>query len=90
MKKSDFCKLKASLNKEFVYSLQTFQVRFGDFLANKIQQENNFLPTRKHRQAEVCRFLGICLNDCFIYRANFVFRKFLLKRDAILASVTKH
>ena len=46
----------------------------------QIQHENNFLPTSKHRQAKVRRFLGICLYDCFIYRSNFVFRKCLETR----------
>ena len=62
---------KKSVSRKFVYTLQTFrgfcQVRFL-----QIQQGNNFLPTSKHRQAEVRRFLGICLFDCFNYRSNFV------------------
>ena len=33
-----------------------------------IEHKNNFLPTSKHWQAKVRRFLGICLYDCFIYR----------------------
>ena len=41
----------------------------------QIQHENNFLPTSEHRQVKFHRFLGICLYDCFIYRTNFVFRK---------------
>ena len=41
----------------------------------QIQQENNFLPTSKHRQAELHHFLGICLYNCFIYRSNFIFPK---------------
>ena len=41
----------------------------------QIQHANNFLPTSKHRQAKVCRFLGVCLYKSFIYRSNFVFRK---------------
>ena len=41
-----------------------------------IQHVNNFLPARQHRQANVRRFLGICLYDCsFIYCTNFVYRK---------------
>ena len=36
----------------------------------QIQQENDFLPTSKHSQAKVRRFLGICLYDCFTYRSN--------------------
>ena len=36
-----------------------------------------FIPTSKHREAKVRRFLGICLYDCFIYSSNFVFRKCL-------------
>ena len=34
----------------------------------QIEHENNFLPTSKHWQAKVRRFLDICLYDCFIYR----------------------
>ena len=54
----------------------------------QIQQENYFLPTSKHRQAEVRRFLGIfCTTASFIVQIsssdNFS------KRDAILASVVK-
>ena len=45
-------------------------MHFYDFVANIIQHENNFLPTRKHRQAKVRRSLGICLYDCFFYRSN--------------------
>ena len=33
----------------------------------QIQHENNFLRTSKHRQANVRRFLGIYLYDCFKY-----------------------
>ena len=50
---------------------------FGDLVKGvftillQIQQENNFLPTSKHPQAEVCRFRGICLYNCSIYRSNF-------------------
>ena len=77
MKKVNFCKLKTSLSRNFVYNLQTFrgfcQVHFTILL--QIQHENNFLPTSKHQQAIVCRFLGVCLYECFIYRSNFVFRK---------------
>ena len=29
-----------------------------------------FIPTSKHREAKVRRFLGICLYDCFIYSSN--------------------
>ena len=46
----------------------------------QIQQENNFPPTSKYRQAEIRRFLGICLYNCFIYRSNFILRKFLETR----------
>ena len=46
----------------------------------QIQQENNFLPTSKHPQAKVRRFLGICLYDCFIYCSKFVFQKCLEPR----------
>ena len=54
----------------------TIYKHIGDFvkciftILLQIQQENNFL----------CCFLGICLYDCFIYRSNFVFRKFLETR----------
>ena len=79
VKKVTFCKLKTSLSRNLIYNLQTFreffQVHFTILL--QIQHENNFLPTYKHRQAKVSRFLGICLYDCFIYGSNFVFRKCL-------------
>ena len=55
-------------------------VRFCDFVAMQIQQENNFLPASKHRQAKVRRFLALCLYDCFIYRSNFVVQKFFETR----------
>ena len=65
MKKVTFCKLKTSLSRNFVYNLQTFrgfcQVHFMILL--QIQHENNLLPNNEHRQAKVCRFLGICLYD---------------------------
>ena len=47
----------------------------------QIQNDNNFLPTSKHRQAKVRRCLGICWHDCFIYRSNVVFRKCLETRS---------
>ena len=77
MKKVNFCKLKTSLSRNVVYKLQTFRglyqvTPFYDFVNSA---KNNFLPTSKHRQAKVCRFLGVCLYECFIYRSNFVFRK---------------
>ena len=56
---------------------------------SQIQHENNFLPTSKHQQAKICRFVGMCLYDCFICRSNVVFRKIVSKWDAILAQVTK-
>ena len=46
----------------------------------QIQHANNLLPNNEHRQVKVRRFLGICLYDCFIYRANLVFRKCLETR----------
>ena len=65
-----------------MYSLQTFrgfcQVHFTILL--QIQQENNFLPTIEHRQAKIHHFFGICLDDCFIYRRNFIFQKCLETR----------
>ena len=77
MKKVNFCKWKTSVSRNFVYNLRTFrglyQGRFTILL--QIHHANNFLPTSKHRQAKVCRFLGVCLYECFIYRSNFVFRK---------------
>ena len=42
--------------------------------------KSNFLPTSKHRQAKVRRFLGICLYECFIYGPSFVSRKCLETR----------
>ena len=51
------------------------------------------MGTSKHWQAEVRRFLGICLYDFFIFFSSFIpqilsFENFL-KRDTMLASVTK-
>ena len=70
------------LSRNFVYNLQRFrgfcEVHFTSLL--QIQHENNFLPTSEHRQAKVGRFLRICLCDCFIYRTNFVFQKYLEMR----------
>ena len=81
LKKVTFCKLKTSPSRNFVYSLQTFgfcHVHFTILL--QIQDENNLLPTSKHRQAKVRRFLVICLYECFIYRSNFIFPKCLETR----------
>ena len=48
--KGTFCKLKTSLSRNFVDSLQTFgrfcPVHFTILL--QIQHENNFLPTSEH------------------------------------------
>ena len=82
MKKVTFRKKKRHL----VGTLFTIYKHFGDFvkciftILLQIQHENNFLPTSKHRQAKVRRFLGICLYDCFIYCSNFVYRKCLKTR----------
>ena len=61
MKKVKF-KLKMLLSRNFVFSLQTFwgfcQVQNFTFLL-QIQHDNNFLPTSKHRQAKLRRFLGV-------------------------------
>ena len=46
----------------------------------QIQHENNFLPTIKHWQAKVRRFLGICLYDFFVNHSNFVYQKCLKAR----------
>ena len=57
-------------------TLFTIYKHFGNFVKCiftvllQIQHENNFVPTTKHRQAGVRRFLGMCLYDCFIYRLN--------------------
>ena len=92
MKKSNFfCKLKTLLSRKFVYNLQTFRgfaVKCVLTIFLQIQQENNFLTTSKHRQAESRRFLGIFLYDCFFYRSNLVFRKCLETRRH-LCSVRK-
>ena len=52
MKKVTFCKLKKSLDRNFVHNLKTFrgfcQVYVYDFVANIIQHENHFLPNSKH------------------------------------------
>ena len=60
----------------------TIYKHFGDFvkciftiLLQIFQHEKDFLPTRKHQQAKVRRFLVICLYDYFIYGSNFIFRK---------------
>ena len=49
-------------------------MHFYEFVANSAWKYN-CLPTSKHRQAKVRRFLGICCYDCFIYRSNFAFQK---------------
>ena len=72
-----------SLSRNFDYNLQTFrwfcQVHFYDFVANSAWIQH-FLPTSKHRQAKVRRFLGFCLYEYFIYRSHFVFRQCLETR----------
>ena len=72
-----------SLSRNFDYNLQTFrwfcQVYFYDFVANSAWIQH-FLPTSKHRQAKVRRFLGFCLHEYFIYRSHFVFRQCLETR----------
>ena len=82
IKKVNFCKLKTSLSRNFIYKYK----HFGDFveciflILLQIQHENNFLPTSKHWQGKVSRFLGICLYHCFTYRSNFMFQKCLEAR----------
>ena len=63
-----------SLSRNFVYTFVKYIILL------QIQYENEFLPTSQHRQGKVRCFLGICLYDCFIYRANFVFGKCLETR----------
>ena len=57
-----------------VKSLLTLQltVFLGSYfmILLQIRQENYLLPTSKHPQAKVRRFLGIFLYNCFIYRSN--------------------
>ena len=56
----------------------TIYKHFGDFVKCILRFCCKFsirIPTSRHRQAKVRRFLGICLYDYFIYRTNFVFRK---------------
>ena len=72
----------------------TIYRHFGDFIKCiftiflQIQPENNFLPTSKHRQARVRRFLVfICTTASFI--AQILSSKYVLKWDAILALDTK-
>ena len=89
MKKSNFSKLKTSLGRSFAHNLQ----HLGDFVRDiftillQIQHENNFLPTGKHWQSKVRRFLGICLCDFFIFTQISSFEH-VSKRDAILAPVS--
>ena len=52
----------------------------------QIQHDNNFLPTSKHQEAKVRRFLGklawyLLVRLRFIYRSNVVFRKCLETRS---------
>ena len=82
MKKAAFCKLERHL----VGTLFTIKKHFEHFvkciftILLQIQDENNFLPTSKHWQSKVRRFLDIWFYDCFIYRSNFVFLKCLETR----------
>ena len=77
-----------SLSRNFDYNLQTFrwfcQVHFYDFVANSAWIQH-FLPTSKHRQAKVRRFLGFCLYEYFIYRSHFVFRQCLETRRHLVS-----
>ena len=83
MKKSNFF---VNLKRHLEGSFFTIYKHFGDFfkcvftILLQIQKENNFLSTSKHRKADVSRFPGICLYDCFIYPSNFVLRKSLETR----------
>ena len=55
----------------------------------QIQHDNNFLPTSKHQQAKVRRFLGICWHDCASFIAQMSSFENVLKQGAILAPVAK-
>ena len=91
--KGTFCKLKASLSRNFVYSLQTFggfcQVHFTILL--QIQHENNFLPTSEHRQAKLkfVVFLVFAFYDCFMYRTNVIFQKIRIETRRHFGSIRK-
>ena len=66
-----------SLSKKFVLNnLQTFrrfcQVHLYDFFANSARKY--FPRTSKHRQAEVGRFLRICLHERFIRKCAVVLK----------------
>ena len=72
--KSNFCKSKTSLSRNFVYNLQTFrgfcELHFYDFVAN-LNENKFYLPVNTDKPKFV-GFFDICLYDCFIFRSNSV------------------
>ena len=91
--KGTFCKLKTSLSRNFVDSLQTFggfcPVHFTILL--QIQHENNFLPTSEHLQAKLkfVVFLVFVFYNCFMYCTNVIFQKICIKTRRHFGSISK-
>ena len=59
MKRSNFLQIRNVTSSNFIYNLETFRGFYQVHLL-QIEHDNNFLPTSKHQQAKVRRFLGIC------------------------------
>ena len=84
--------LVVNYKRHLVGTLFTIYKHFGDFVkcilrfCCKFSMKIIFYLISEHREAKVRRFRSICLYDCFIYRTNFVLRKCLETRRAILNS----
>ena len=80
------------LSRKFVHNLHGFrgfcQVHFCDLVANWTSVKIIFWPPVNTDKPKFVAFLVFFLYDCFIYRSNFVFRKFLETRRH-LGSVAK-
>ena len=77
LKKSNVWKSKASLSRNFVYNVQTFRGFFSTaslrFCRKFSMKIIFYLPVNTDKP----KVFAFCLYDCFIYRSNFVFRKYL-------------
>ena len=85
MKTVTFCKSKTSLRRNFIQFTNLLRILSSAFLrfCCKFSMKIIFylpLNTDKPTELKKNRFLGICLYDCFVYRANVVFRKCLEAR----------
>ena len=87
MKKVNFCKLKTSLGRNFVYNLQTHRCAFLRFCSKFRMKIIFYLPVNTDKPNFVALLVFACTTASFIAQISFF--ENVSKRDAILAPVAK-